>query len=120
MPLGILRETLMRKLLSILAVGLFAAGASGQARAAAVAFNGSLAIQFATLDPLAVTGSGIATVDGLNGDHITSLDLPASPFSLQGLVLPITDPAAVPIKGVQATLHNAAGHFDGTPLGGTM
>ena len=110
----------MRKRLSILALGLLAFGAAGQARAGTVAFSGSLAVQFATPDTIAVTGSGIATVDAASGAHIGSLDLPASPFSLQGVVLPFTDPAVAPIKGVQATLHNAAGHFSGSPLGGTM
>jgi hypothetical protein len=87
-------------------------------QAAAVPFTGSLSVQIATLPPVTVTGSGVATVTG--GAHVGSLALPASVFATAGLVVPVTDPAAFPIQGVQVTAMNGAGSFSGGPLGGPM
>ena len=108
----------MRKLLRALFVAALALGAV-EAQAATLGFTGFLAIQIATLAPVAVPGAGVATVSGL-GSHIDSLQLPASPFAGNAIVLPVTDPAAAPIMGVQATIHNGAGSFAGGPLVGVM
>ena len=45
--------------------------------------------------------------------------MPSSPFATTGVVVAVTDPAAFPIQGVQATAHNATGSFDGG-VGGTL
>jgi hypothetical protein len=114
----------MRKLSYAFLAGLVALGLGAQAQAAALPFSGSLALQVATLNPAAVTGAGIATVNSSEGGgHIDSLAFDANVFSVSGIVVPVTDPAAAPIKGVQATLMNAAAAFTGGgagALGGTM
>jgi len=107
----------MRKWLSALSLAALALAAGG-AQAGSLAFTGFLAIQVATLAPVAVPGSGVATV-GPSG-HLSSLALPASPFAGTAIVVPVTDPTAAPILGIQATVHNGAGSFAGGPLGGLM
>jgi len=92
--------------------------AADAARAGSLGFTGFLAIQVATLAPVAVPGSGVATVGP--SSHLSSLALPASPFAGNAIVVPVTDPAAAPIQGIQATVHNAAGSFAGGSLGGLM
>jgi hypothetical protein len=108
----------MRKLLGILAVGALAFG-TAQAQAATLPFAGALSISLAGLAPLTALGAGNATVT-TTGNHINTLNISASPFNAVGVLVPVTDPAAAPIKGIQATLHNAAGAFSGATLGGAM
>jgi hypothetical protein len=109
----------MRKLVRALLVAALGLG-TVEAQAATLGFTGFLAIQIATLAPVAVPGSGLATVSG-PGSHIDSLQLPASPFAATGIVVPVTDPSAAPIKGIHATVHNGAGSFAGGPgLAGVM
>jgi hypothetical protein len=113
----------MRKLSYALAASLLAIGLAGQAQAVNLGFVGDLSIQIATLAPTQLPGSGTVTVNGsAGGGHINSLALPASVFAISGFVLPVTDPGAAPIKGIQVTAANAAATFDnsGGPLGGTM
>ena len=109
----------MRKLLSALAISVLALGAPS-AQATVLGFSGTLGIQLATLPPVLIPGTGLATVSGAAGVHVDSLALPASPFNVTGFVLPVTDPAAAPIAGLQLTVHNAAGSFSGGPLAGKM
>ena len=106
----------MRKVLRAL---LFAALGVGPAaaEAATIPFTGFLAIQIATLPPVAVPGAGIASVDAA---HINSLQIPASPFAGTGILVPVTATSVAPIKGVNATVHNGAGAFAGPSLGGAM
>jgi hypothetical protein len=114
----------MRKLLGVLAAGLIAFGAVSQAHAAALGFTGALAVQIATLDPVAIPGSGTAIVNGSSGPgHLTSLGIPSSPFAISGFVVPVSDPGVFPIAGVAVTAHNATGAFGGSGgfgFGGTM
>ena len=114
----------MRKLLGVLAAGFIAMGVAGQAHAVALPFVGGLAVQIATLAPVVIPGAGTAVVNGSGpGGHLTGLAIPASPFATAGFVLPVTDPAAFPIAGVQVTAHNASGAFGGVGgggFGGTM
>ena len=111
----------MRKLLSVLSIGLLSLGAVGQAHATVLPFSGSLGIQLATLPPTQIPGTGSATVNGSNaGAHLNSLSLPASPFETAAHIVPVTDPAAAPIAGLALTAHNAAGNFSGSPFGGMM
>ena len=81
--------------------------------AAELPFTGSLSLFITAVEPpVTIAGSGVATVSG-PGSHLATLALPASPFAATGVVLPITDPAAVPIYGFQLTAHNAAGTIMG-------
>jgi len=90
----------------------------------ALGFTGSLAVSVAGLSPVAIPGSGTAVVNGSGaGGHLTALALPASPFATAGFVVPVTDPAAFPIAGLQVTAHNASGNFAGSGgagFGGNM
>jgi hypothetical protein len=115
---------LMRKLLSVLSISLLAMGAAGQAGATVLAFSSgsSLGIALATLPPVLIAGTGVATVNGsAAGAHLNSLALGASPFATNGFVLPVTDPVAAPIKGLQLTAHNGDANFTGgTGAGGVL
>jgi hypothetical protein len=104
---------------------------ASRAESAARTFSGTLAIQVATLAPIAVPGAGIAIVNGSSGSgHLTALAVPVGAFATTGFVVPITDPGAAPIVGVQVTAANGAGSFAGVggsgsfggvmPLAGTV
>jgi hypothetical protein len=68
---------------------------------------------------MSVTTTGTAIANGVGpGGPLASLSLPSSLFSVDGATVPITDPAAAPIKGLLLTVHNAAGSF--VPSGGTV
>jgi hypothetical protein len=111
----------MRKLLGVIAASFLAIGVAGQAQAVNLGFSGSFALQIATLAPVGITGSGTATVNASGpGGHIASLSLAGGTFATTGFVLPVTDPGAAPIKGVQVTVSNQPGVFAGAPLGGLM
>ena len=104
----------MRKLLGVLAAGFIAMGVAGQANAVVLGFTGGLAVQIATLDPVVIPGAGSATVNGSGpAGHLTGLAIPANQFGISGFILPVTDPAAFPIAGVQVTAANGAGSFAG-------
>src|SRR4029453_2736334 len=100
--------------------GLSLALGPGESRAAARPFTGTLVIQIATLTPIIIPGLGTAVVNGSSGGgHLTSLQVPADAF-VSNYVLPVTDPAAAPIKGIQASLANAVGSFSGSGGSGTF
>ncbi len=109
----------MRSSFQLLLAALLALAVASQATADPVPFAGQLSLQISTaLDPVAVTATGIADVTSVDG-HIATLIVPSSPFATTGVVVAVTDPAAFPIQGVQATAHNATGSFDGG-VGGTL
>jgi len=113
----------MRKLSYALAATLLTFGLSGQAHATQFPFTGDISIAISGLSPAQLPGAGTATINGsAGGEHINTLDLPAGVFAISGFVLPVTDPGAAPIKGVQVTAANAAGAFNrnGGNLGGSM
>ena len=111
----------MRKLLGVLAAGFIAMGVAGQAHAENLDFSGTLAIQLATLDPVTISGTGTAIVNGSGtAGHLTALQVPASPFATSGFVLPVTDPVVFPIAGVQLSGHNAIGNFTGVGGNGSF
>jgi hypothetical protein len=60
-----------------------------------------------------VNGSG-------GGAHLSTLGLPANAFVASQVVVPVTDPAAAPVKGIQLTVQNGAGTVAGAPLGGVI
>ena len=104
----------MRKLLGVLAAGFIAIGAAGQAHAVALGFTGAIGVQIATLAPVVIPGAGTALVNGSGaGGHLTGLGLGAGGFNISGFVLPVTDPAAFPIAGIQVTAANGSGSFGG-------
>jgi hypothetical protein len=103
---------------AFLLAGFALFGAAAAARAATVPFTAELSIEILTFTPVTVAGSGVATVNGSTGGvHIDSLQLPASAVDGTAL-LPITDPDAYPIHGIQLLVANAAGNFAGA--GGAM
>lgn len=82
--------------------------------AAALPYTSSLTLQIASLPTVSLGGAGVATVNGSgSAGQLTNLQVAAGDLAANGLVLPITDPAAAPIEGVQLTLANAAGGFAG-------
>jgi hypothetical protein len=117
----------LRKCVSWLGLGVCAlASTATRAAAGSLAFTGALSIQTAVfpvpgmaLPPVVVMGAGLAHVSA-TGERIQSLTLPESAFRAVHVVVPVTDPLANPIKGVQAKIHNAAGVFGGSPLAGAM
>jgi hypothetical protein len=94
------------------------------AGAATFAFTGELALQISAFDPIPIAGAGFALVEGRldDPDHLATMHIPASLFGATGLFVPITDPAALPIMGIVATAHNAAGDFQESngALGGIL
>jgi hypothetical protein len=110
----------MRKLYSLLIAGLLAAGVAGQASAATLDFNGEFSVQVATLDPIAVTAAGIATVNGsTNGSaHLDMLQIADGVFQAMEF-LEITDPGASPIAALSAAVSNATGTFSAPNVGST-
>ena len=94
-------------------------GSGSDASAITLGFTGGLAVQIATLDPVVIPGAGSATVNGSGpAGHLTGLVIPANQFAISGFILPVTDPAAFPIAGVQVTAANGAGAFSGVGGGG--
>lgn len=96
----------------------------GVASAGPLAFTGELALAIGGFDPIAVPGAGFALVESRAGDegHLATIRLEASNFAATGLLVPVTDPLAQPIRGVVATARNGAGGFaeQGGALGGVM
>lgn len=96
----------------------FAAASPGTAGAAALAFTGTLTVELAVerISPeFVMNGSGTAIVNGSGGGgHLTSLQLPSSPFAASGSVLPVTDiVGGFPLAGIQLTAHAGAGSIMG-------
>jgi hypothetical protein len=113
----------MRRLLVVLAACVLGLATAGSAQAEAIGFTGSLAVQIATLPPVVLTASGVSTVNGSAGaGHLTALDIASNVAAISDFVVPVTDPAAFPIQGIQVTAMNGAGDFDldGGTLTGTM
>lgn len=108
-----------RDFVRLLAAGALGLGLAAPGAAAPLPFAGVLTVQAGTLPPIGVPGSGIASVTGP-----TTFSLGGGTFATAGLVLPVTDPAAAPVMGIQATAANGAGSFSGAggsmPLAGTV
>jgi hypothetical protein len=100
-------------------VSLVALGVAGQANALNLTVAGNLSLQIATLDPVVIVGtpflSAVNGSTGSAGDHLAKLPIGQGAFSTTGIVLPVTDPGAAPIGGIQVTVGNAAGTFDNSP-----
>ncbi|HTF35298.1 MAG TPA: PEP-CTERM sorting domain-containing protein [Myxococcota bacterium] len=103
----------MRKLFGLIAAAALVV--AGQAHAATLGFTGALVTSISGLPGIVAPGAGTATVSGLN---VTTMNLASGAFSVAFVTLPVTDPAAAPIVGVQAkNIKNGAGSFS---LGGKM
>ena len=116
---------MVRKLTSALSLGIALLVGASPAGAVVMSITTAVGIQIATLTPVAIAGSGTMVVNGSGAPgHLTGLSLPAGLFATNGFVLPVTDPSAAPIKGVQVTAANGAGVFGGVggsgSFGGTM
>ena len=111
----------MRMLYSVLAAGALVAGIAGTGAAAPESFtNGTLTLQISTLDPLSL-GPESGTVEvSRSAGAITAITFPSDVFATTALVVPVTDPLAAPIAGLQATASNKTGTFAGSPLAGPM
>jgi len=100
----------LRKSLLALAVSSSLVGV--QAHAMARSFTGDLQIRFTGAQTISMSGSGVADVNGSSGGGaITALALPAGAFAADHLTVPVTDPTAFPIRGLQLTAANEAGSF---------
>ncbi len=121
------KEHGMRKVQVFLAAGfLLALGIGGEAQAATASYSGSIGLQIATLSAGA-QGNGNTSVNGSGGagsyqTQLQSFTLPLSDISTVALRVPVTDPAAAPIGGLQVTVANGSGSFTGGPaaMAGTM
>jgi hypothetical protein len=104
----------MRKL-SFALVIVLAVAVAGQAQAIVIGATGSVAVSIAGLSPLILPGSASVTVNGSGpAGHLTALQVPAGVFAISGLILPVTDPAAFPIAGLQVTGSNMSAAFGGS------
>jgi hypothetical protein len=91
----------MRRLMGVIVAAMLVV--AGQAHASTLGFvNGSMSVSISGLAPITATGSGTATVGITGTDSLTSLQIPAGVFSNAFFSIAVTDPAAAPIKGVQA------------------
>ena len=78
--------------------------------AASLPFTGTLAIQVGSYDPMVVAGGGVAIANGSSGgSHLNTLAMPASAFETTHQILPVTDPSAAPVNGLQLTVANSTG-----------
>ncbi len=85
-------------------------GISASAVAASLPFSGSLVFFISDEVQIGIAGNGIATVSGSGGgSQITRVGIASGVFNTQGFSVPVTDPAASPVNGLQITAHNASG-----------
>jgi len=110
----------MRKLFGLVAALGLMAGAAQPAQAAVLALSSaSLSIQIATLPAIPITWNGTGSAN-VTATSVTGLT--AGIFSFSGTI-PVTDPAAFPINGIQIVgATNGTGNFLGvdTPAGGGL
>ncbi len=113
----------MRRVFGILASSLLALGVASQAHAVALGFTGALSLNIASL-VTSIPGAGTAIINGSGAaGHLTGLNLGAGAFATTAFVLPVTDPAVAPIRGVEVTGANGVGAFagiGGAGFGGAM
>jgi hypothetical protein len=80
-------------------------------------WEGTLSIEVLGLPPIAMTGGGVATVDGPGGAWLQTLRISATRGGITGAVLvPITDPGLAPNVAVRATASLGTGSF--APISG--
>jgi hypothetical protein len=104
-------------------LGLVLILGAGTAHAAITPFTGEIRFKILALPDVIIPGHGDVTLNGTGGfGHLTQLDLAPGAFDVlqDGVLLPITDPAGAPIKGVQLNLANGVGAFQGTGNSGSF
>lgn len=87
--------------------------------------NGSISIQVNVLDPIVLPQSPQSVVPtslSRVNNELTAIAFQENLFATAGFVVPVTDPGAFPIAGLQATAMNAAAAFETAAgvLGGQM
>lgn len=115
-----MRRRLVRRATAAAVVAL-AALHGAAAGASSLRFEGSLAFQFGLLDPVSVSGSGIAEVEDA-GRQLTSFAIPAGAFAVEGLEFDLASLGLPPLGGLLATVANQAAVFarGGGALAGPM
>jgi hypothetical protein len=82
------------------------------AKASPLFWEGTLSIEVLGLPPLAMSGGGVATVDGPGAVSLQTLRLAATRGGIEGTaVAPITDPALAPNVALRATASLGTGSF---------
>ena len=102
----------MRKLLAVLFATAVVFGFAMQATAGTSNYAGTIQVNIGSLAPAIVTGTGVATLNQMNGGtHVTTLTLGASDIAGSDVV-PVTDPDGIAGNGivsVRLTVTNGAG-----------
>jgi hypothetical protein len=102
---------------TLLVLALAACIQSAPAAASPLFWEGTLSIEVLGLPPIAITGGGVATVDGPGGAWLQTLRLAASRGGIEGAAMvPITDPSLAPNIAVRATASLGTGSF--APISG--
>lgn len=74
--------------------------------------SSQLSVVVNTLDPIVVPNTGVMALEAtIVGNALQSMTVPAGMFAVEAITVDVTDPAAIPISGLQATASNAAGSF---------
>jgi hypothetical protein len=108
----------MRQISRLLAlVGLLLLGA--QAQGAQLTIPATLTIYIVGLPRLSISSVPLIGVS-TTGNHVDALTIPSSAFQVAGKELTATSRAPGLVKGVEFTVRNLAGAFNGAPLGGAM
>ncbi len=94
-------------------------GVAGTAQAVDLPFTGTLSLTVNTIIN-DVPASGTAGVAPRGTNHLLSMTVPASIAQTVSRVVPVTDPAAAPIGGLQQTVANGPGAFAETPASGPL
>ena len=97
----------MNKFFILCSAGLLSL--AGATPSSAVPYTGSLGLSIGGLATPVIIGGGSAS--GVTG--AVTFSLASGDFTAVGVVLPITDPAASPLLGIQLTAANASGAFAG-------
>jgi hypothetical protein len=106
-----LRDGLAPLVFSLLAGGGFAPAAL----AAALPFEGTLRLQLVGAG-FSVPASGSVTLNGSGGlGHLESLQVAPAQILVSGLMIPVTDPVAAPIRGFDVSIVNDSGDFARSP-----
>ena len=102
---------------TLLVLALAACIQAAPATASPLFWEGTLSIEVLGLPPIAMTGGGVATVDGPAGAWLQTLRLAASRGGIEGAAMvPITDPSLAPNIAVRATASLGTGSF--APISG--
>ncbi len=109
----------MRKLLITLAAGAFLAGTVGAASAGTLKWLGTLSLEYGTLEPVIITGVGLAGINGSGGgDHLSALSVFGGITGTgQGS---LTDPNVTPVSFLRAEVALGTGVLGAISGGGPL